>query len=129
MENRAKKLAGSRRGADRFSRSEFESRVMCAISGLLAKPDPRPTIVAVADQLSMNVRTLQRRLECVGISFRSLLSECRRQRALQELSEIERSISEVSIRLGYSDPAHFTRAFRQWIGHSPSEYRRRTLRR
>ena len=36
------------------------------------------------------------------------------------------SIKEVSERLGYSDPAHFARAFRRWMGESPTAYARRT---
>ena len=116
--------AGSSPDNGRCSKRKFEAAVRHAISLLLAEPQPSPTIVAVADQLSMNVRTLQRRLESVGIPFRELLSDCRQRLARGELSGSDDPIAELSIRLGYSDPAHFARAFRRWTGSSPVEYRR-----
>jgi AraC-like DNA-binding protein len=81
-----------------------------------------PTILAVAKVLSLNVRTLQRRLAESGVSYRRLLDECRRQRAEEELGRHELPVAEVSRRLGYSDPAHFVRAFRRWTGHAPTHF-------
>lgn len=40
----------------------------------------------------------------------------------------ELPVSEVAARVGYSDPAHFTRAFRRWTGHSPLEFHQLTSR-
>jgi AraC-like DNA-binding protein len=34
-----------------------------------------------------------------------------------------RSIAQIAVRLGYSDPSHFSRAFRRWEGISPRSYR------
>ena len=83
-----------------------------------------PTIADVAERLSMHVRTLQRRLAAEQLVFRDLLGECRRQRAIDALSTGQLSIAAIATRLGYSDPAHFARAFRAWTGHTPSSYRR-----
>jgi len=80
------------------------------------------TIVAVADALSMNVRTLQRRLAEAGVSYRTLLNDCRQEQAKAHLSRCDLPVSEVSRRLGYSDPAHFVRAFRRWTGVTPTRY-------
>ncbi|MDP9140761.1 MAG: helix-turn-helix domain-containing protein [Pseudomonadota bacterium] len=32
-------------------------------------------------------------------------------------------MQEVSTRLGYRNPANFTRSFRRWTGRSPTEWR------
>ncbi|WP_425583043.1 helix-turn-helix domain-containing protein [Zhongshania borealis] len=33
------------------------------------------------------------------------------------------TINAIAVRLGFSDPANFRRAFRKWTGCSPSEFR------
>jgi AraC-like DNA-binding protein len=127
MDKNGKTVVRPARNAGRVPRTEFELTVIDVIDELMEGSGTAPTIAAVADRLRMNIRTVQRHLERAGLPFRFLLSECRQERALLELSESKRPVSEVSGRLGYSDPAHFARAFRRWTGCSPSEYRRRLL--
>jgi AraC-like DNA-binding protein len=43
--------------------------------------------------------------------------------ALQRLRATRGSIAEVASACGYADQSAFTRAFRQTVGYSPSEYR------
>ena len=128
MEKTTFAAAQGRRETRRSPQTDFEAKVTEIIVELMNGSSPSPTIAAVAARLRMNIRTLQRHLEHAGIPFRSLLSECRQQRAFRELREGNRPIREVASRLGYSDPAHFARAFRRWTGRSPSEYRRQVTR-
>lgn len=48
----------------------------------------------------------------------------RMEAALEALSENGSSLADLSYRLGFSAPGHFTRFFRQHIGTAPIEYRR-----
>ncbi|MEZ5557691.1 MAG: AraC family transcriptional regulator [Pseudomonadales bacterium] len=82
-----------------------------------------PSIGAVARSMSISVRTLQRRLAGGPMTFRQLLDRCRRWQAEQELLRGALSVTEISQRLGYSDPAHFVRAFRRWTGVAPTHFR------
>jgi AraC-like DNA-binding protein len=70
-------------------------------------------------------RTVQRWLQDEGHSFAGLLDEVRRAEALHLLAAPEVSITHIAARLGYADPANFTRAFRRWTGMAPSRYRDR----
>jgi AraC-like DNA-binding protein len=79
----------------------------------------------VARRVSMSPRTLKRRLSELGVTFSSLQDEVRRARALLLLESAELSMVEVAERLGYSDPANFTRAFRRWTGTTPGAFRGR----
>ncbi len=44
--------------------------------------------------------------------------------ARKMLSDPDRKIRDVALLLGYSDAAHFTRAFQRWTGLTPSAFRR-----
>lgn len=82
----------------------------------------------VARSLAMSPRSLRRKLDQEGTSFRKLLEEERRQLALQLLENSAMKLDELAIHLGYTDTASFTRAFRRWMNCSPGEYRKATPR-
>jgi AraC-like DNA-binding protein len=93
---------------------------------LLARhPDPLPSAAQLARRLAISMRTLARRLGDAGTSYRELVDQTRRQRALLLLARPSLDVSEVARRLGYSDTANFSRAFRRWTGMPPGKYRRR----
>lgn len=83
------------------------------------------TLEAVARRLGASTRTLKRRLAEQGTSFTQVLDEVRQQRALLLLDDRRLSIADVADRLGYSDVANFTRAFRRWTGTTPAAFRAR----
>jgi AraC-like DNA-binding protein len=83
---------------------------------------------AVAQRLAMTVRTMHRRLEEAGTSFRSIRDELLRQRAEALLLERRVPIGEVSYLLGYAEPSNFHRAFRRWTGSTPAQWRERVRR-
>lgn len=82
-----------------------------------------PKIGWVAAKLGKNRRALQRALEAEGCSFSAVLDGLLKDRATDLLATTDRSLTEIALQLGYSDGAHFTRAFRRWTGMAPSRYR------
>jgi AraC-like DNA-binding protein len=80
----------------------------------------------VAALLGMSTRTLQRRLRDWGFSFEEVLDDLRRVEAVRRISRGHDTMMEIAFMLGYSDQAHFTRAFRRWTGLAPRDYVRRT---
>lgn len=83
------------------------------------------TIDRVAGILHLSRRTLQRRLRDFGFAFEELVDDVRRVEAIRRVVIGEESAIEIAFMLGYSDPAHFSRAFRRWTGLSPRDYTRR----
>ena len=82
------------------------------------------TLERVASSLRMPPRSLQRRLQAEGLSFRGLLDEWRRARALSLVNNSRLPLSEVSEALGYSEQSVFTQAFRRWYGGTPHRFRK-----
>lgn len=85
------------------------------------------TLENVAHKLRVPSRSLQRRLQADGSSFRDLIDEWRRARALSLVANTRLPLSEVSEALGYSEQSVFTQAFRRWYGGTPLRYRTRKL--
>lgn len=82
-----------------------------------------PPLEEAARQLHVSARTLKRKLASEGASYGSLRDAHREQLARRLLRSPELSIELIADRLGYAEPASFTRAFRRWTGTSPSAYR------
>ena len=79
----------------------------------------------VARALGISSRTLRRRLADEDQSFQSILDECRMQFATLEFRTRRRlSLSDMALKLGYSEHSTFSRAFSRWSGMAPQEYRR-----
>jgi AraC-like DNA-binding protein len=83
-----------------------------------------PEIADVASELAMSKRTLTRRLEREGTTFRELVDEARRKLALDCTAHRDIGFSELSYLLGYAHVNAFHRAFRRWTGETPRTYRR-----
>jgi AraC-like DNA-binding protein len=83
-----------------------------------------PCAAGVAKQLGISVRTLNRRLEREGTSFRNVLDQVRQELALRYVGTHDMPLGEVASRLSFSHPEAFYRAFKRWTGETPLEYRR-----
>ena len=86
-----------------------------------------PDLETVAARLFVSDRTLKRRLVKSGFTFRRLLDEARCRDSIRLLRDPTLSVEAVSQRIGYADPANFTRAFRKWTGTSPGAFRERLI--
>lgn len=82
-----------------------------------------PQLEQVADRLFMSSRTLKRRLQQAGLGFQQLLDEARKRDAIKMLQSTSLTVEQIAQRLGYTDPANFSRAFKKWTGDNPSSYR------
>lgn len=85
------------------------------------------SLEGIADQLGMHPRTLNRRLQAEGVSFRMLLNEERFRFARQLLDGTTLPVVQIALALGYSDQSAFTHAFRQWSGMAPGRWRERQV--
>jgi len=111
-------LSGQPAGVDGFVAS-----VRDAIVILLRAT--RLDVATIAEALGVGARTLQRRLGRAGLDFTWLVADVRFDIAVRLLGNPRMKLAEIALEVGYSDQAHFSRAFRQWTGVPPREFRRR----
>jgi AraC-like DNA-binding protein len=76
-----------------------------------------------ATALSMSVRTLQRRLKLEETGFQQSAAAVRVAHAATLLTAGEASFAEVGYVCGFSDQAHFSRAFKTATSFTPAQFR------
>ncbi|MFH1880375.1 MAG: AraC family transcriptional regulator, partial [Bacillota bacterium] len=60
----------------------------------------------------------------IGVAPQRYLIDCRILAAKRLLADTELLIQEIGARVGYADPYHFCKVFKQNAGKSPSQYRK-----
>lgn len=77
----------------------------------------------VAQHLGIHERTLNRRLQEYGTTFRDEVSKVRYAMAQSFLINTEASNIEIALALGYTDATTFSHAFKRWSGMSTAQWR------
>jgi AraC-like DNA-binding protein len=90
--------------------------------------EPDLNMDRVAGICGLSRRTLSRRLQTHGTTAQREILTLRREKAETELQDTTRTIGAIATRLGYSDLAVFSRAFKRWTGMSPSHFRKTSQR-
>jgi len=106
-----------------LAEKNFREQVKATLKRLLA--GERPAVEHVARELRLSKRTLQRRLTEDGITFQQLMEEARRELARHYLLHSSLELNETAYLLGYEDANSFFRAFHEWEGTTPGQWRTR----
>jgi AraC-like DNA-binding protein len=106
--------------------ADLSSRVRaCLVDRISRGHAPDLGLDALAGELKLPARTLQRRLAAESASYQQILDDARRTLALAHLEDPATSIAETAFALGFQDQSAFHRAFVRWTGETPGEHRRR----
>ncbi len=103
----------------------FARSVERTLKDLLKTEFRLPPIECVAEELSISVRGLRRKLQSEGDSFQGLKDRVRRAVAEKKLARADLAIGDIAADLGFSGTAAFSRAFKLWTTSTPQEYRAR----
>ncbi len=104
----------------RRARTGLAQQVRVVVTQRVADGAP---MEAVAADLGMTSRTLRRRLDAEGTSYRGLVEEVRDSWAGELLATGRLSVADVALRLGYAEASTFIAAFRRWRGTTPAAWR------
>jgi len=95
----------------------------CKVHLLQQLTSGEPSEQELASALGMSRRTLQRRLGDLGLTYKGVVDGTRYELALRYLDDPERSVTDITFLLGFSEQSAFTRAFKRWSGKAPTAYR------
>lgn len=111
----------------RYPTSGFSSfRVHKVMNAMIANPGERHSLRELAEQAGITESHLCRVFkQSVGVSPHTYLMTLRLDRARQLLGTSDRPMSHIAELCGFSGASQFTRAFRQHVGETPSNYRAR----
>ncbi len=87
---------------------------------------PLPNLDDIADRLHVTPRTLRRKLQEAGTSYRRICHERQLQLALHYLSDPKLKSTAVAHKCGFKDAASFREAFKRWTDMTPQEHRKRS---
>jgi AraC-like DNA-binding protein len=110
-----------RRLASLTASATTADRVRAALHETLPAGDS--SIGAVAGQLLVSPRTLQRQLRTEGTSYQAVLTGTRERLARRYLTDRSLTVAQIAYLLAYEDTNSFYRAFRQWTGSTPEASR------
>jgi AraC-like DNA-binding protein len=82
-----------------------------------------PAADQMAARLHVAEATMRRRLKQEGYTYQSIKDDLRRDIAIGELQDTDRTIADIAAAVGFAEPSAFHRAFRKWTGMRPTDYR------
>jgi len=101
----------------------LSGRIEHLFASTLASGEALTTAAVLAQQFSISVATLKRRLAAEGTSLSRIKTAACLGHATHLLSDPRMSITEVARSTQFSDAGAFRRAFHAWTGRSPSRWR------
>ena len=102
-------------------KNDIVNRVKAAVIDGLA--NGQVTETSIAKEMYTTPRNLHRKLQKEDTSFKTLLTEVRKELAQQYIQDRSKTLTEISFMLGFSEVSSFSRAFKGWTGRPPSEAR------
>jgi AraC-like DNA-binding protein len=85
-----------------------------------------PTVEEAAKRAGLSTRTLGRRFtEEAQTSWRQFLHHARMMRAMELLAAPGARVTDTALAVGFESPGSFTRAFEEFTGEKPKDYRKR----
>jgi AraC-like DNA-binding protein len=104
-------------------RSRRQSAVDEAVDILREEWSEPPTIAALARRVGLNECYLEAEFrQRTGLSIGEFVRKLRMEKALELIESGECSILQVALSVGYSNPSHFSAAFKRFYGRLPSSY-------
>ena len=113
-----------RRAAKKNTHTEYPHMVQTAMRFMFENYMEIYGVEDIASELGISKYHLIRKFtKTVGMTPGKYLSKIRLERAIQLLSNTDKSVGEIGKMVGYSNGNYFCKVFRSYLGKSPGEFR------
>ncbi|MET0474596.1 MAG: AraC family transcriptional regulator [Mycobacterium sp.] len=128
----ARQIDGADPEAGRLAAKYLESKYLpptAALSQRVAQlarqllPTGQCSVDAIASQLAMHPRTLQRNLAAEGVRCQDVIDSERRKLAVKYLAKPGLQLGQIAGLLGYTEQSALNRSCRRWFGKTPRQCR------
>ncbi len=124
--------SGFRPGAQQQLVNDKASSMVDRVTALvLDDPGRSWRLSAIANELAVSTRSLQRQLASENTHFQNLLRAARTEAAAalmnEQTNEVDFQLAAIGYATGFSDQAHFSREFKLRFNMSPTDYRAMAL--
>ncbi|MEL6841787.1 MAG: AraC family transcriptional regulator [Bacteroidota bacterium] len=111
---------------EQFIRSETDKKRLQAAKEIVRQRLQNPlSISELAREVGLNEYKLKKGFkERFGTTIFAYLAHIRLENAQRLLRDTQQSVKEIAYELGYANPQHFQRAFKQSFGQSPGQFRK-----
>jgi AraC-like DNA-binding protein len=86
--------------------------------------EPDLNVDRAAKICGFNKRLLAKHLRSKGTTLGKEIASLRAEHACEDLVNSNQRVSDIAQSVGFTDPTVFSRAFKNWTGQSPQEYRK-----
>jgi AraC-like DNA-binding protein len=84
-----------------------------------------PAFDDICASLHMSTQVVRRRLAQEGTSYQKIKDAVRLDTVKELLAKPDLAIADIAERVGFTEPAALSRAFKKWTGQTPAQYRDR----
>ncbi|MEM1152514.1 MAG: AraC family transcriptional regulator ligand-binding domain-containing protein [Pseudomonadota bacterium] len=103
---------------------ELSMQIAALVNKSITEKLEPPRLADVAVEFDMTVQNLRKKLKSEGTSFHTIVSQARRDIAIFYLTNDEMTVEFIAERTGYTEPSAFIRAFKQWTGLTPLQFKK-----
>lgn len=104
------------------NKNNFLEDVSNQISNVLSEGEP--FLIKIANKMKLTPWSLSQKIKKEGSEFRLMVKKQRYKKAIYLLKNPEHSLANIAYMLGYTEQSAFTRAFKEWAGCSPRQFRK-----
>jgi len=109
--------------------SDVINKIKCAHNEVILNLENKMTLTDLSKKYGVSLTNFKKCFkEIYGNPYYTYLKKYKIHKAIHYLEETNLSISEIALKVGYDNPSKFISAFKELVGYTPREYKKKNVR-